>query len=222
MALEVKNLTFSYGSLRVLHGLEFSVEPGEVVGLLGQNGAGKTTLIKVLACLLARDTGYVAMDGIDPEALPVRYRSNLGYLSEACPLYGEMSVRSYLAYRALLKGERGSRVRVRVREAIASCGLEDAADARINSLSKGMRKRVGLADATLRRPKLLLLDDPLASLDAASRLRVGEVVAAAATRAVVVVSGHEPQEMSHWCTRFITLKDRRIVSDVPNSPLKIN
>lgn len=210
--LEIDHLTFSYGRRRVLDGITFDVAPGEIVALTGPNGAGKTTLLKVLACLLMQDSGRVRLDGVDPLARPIRYRRGIGYLSEECPLYKEMRVEEYLIYRLRLKGERHMRVRRRVAEAMALCGLEAVAEEGVGRLSQGYRKRVGLADAMILHPKLLLLDDLLAGLDVAQRKRTAAVLSAASSRAAVLVAGHEVGEMLEWCTRFVVLKGGRVAA----------
>lgn len=209
MLLEVTRLSFSYPAARrpALDGISFDAAPGDVIAVLGPNGAGKTTLLKLLASVLARDAGSILLDGADPWARPLRYRRMLGYLPESCPLYPEMTVSGYLAYRSRLKGERPSRVRRRVAETISACGLERVAWDRIAPLSRGWRKRIGIADALLRRPRLLLLDDPLAGLDEESRRRLADLVSGASARAAVLVTGHEPREMAGWCNRTLRLDE---------------
>jgi ABC-2 type transport system ATP-binding protein len=208
--LEIDHITFSFGRRAALSDVTFDVAPGEIVALTGANGAGKSTLLKVLSCLLMQDSGTVLLDGIDPVLRPIKYRRGIGYLSEHCPLYGDMTVESYLTYRVRLKGERSLRVRKRVIEVLEMCGLETEAQTRIRLLSQGYRKRVGLADALAQHPKLLLLDDPLAGLDIRQRKKTAAVLTAASSRAAVIVAGHEIQEMLDWCTRFVVLGKGRV------------
>ncbi len=210
--LEVDHITFSYGRCLVLDDITFDVAPGEIVALTGPNGAGKTTLLKVLSCLLMQDVGTVRLDTINPLLRPIKYRRNIGYLSEHCPLYSEMTVEAYLTYRVRLKGERSMRVRRRVIEALELCGLEDVSQTRVRVLSHGYRKRVGLADALIMHPKLLLLDDLLSGLDVGQRKKTAAMMSAASSRAAVVVSGHEIHEMLDWCTRFMVLNKGRVVA----------
>jgi ABC-2 type transport system ATP-binding protein len=210
--LEIDHITFSYARRRVLDDITFDVAPGEIVALTGPNGAGKTTLLKLLACLLMQDSGAVRLDAVNPLLRPLRYRRGIGYLSEHCPLYSEMTVEAYLTYRVRLKGERSLRVRRRVSEALEMCGLEAVAKTRVRLLSHGYRKRVGLADALIMHPKLLLLDDILAGLDVAQRRKAAAVLSAASARAAVLVSGHEIHEMMGWCTRFVVLNRGRVVA----------
>lgn len=212
--LEVERITFSYGRRRVVDDVSFDVAPGEIVALTGQNGAGKTTLIKILACLLMQDEGCVRLDDVNPLSRPVKYRRWIGYLSERCPLYDEMKVEEYLTYRVLLKGERSLRVRRRVSEALEMCGLNEVASTRIRQLSQGYRKRVGLAEAVAMHPRLLLLDDVLAGIDAGQRKKTAALLSAASSRSAVLVSGHELHELLPWCTRFLVMAQGRIVASL--------
>lgn len=210
--LEVDHISFSYGRHKVLDDVTFDVAPGEIVAVTGANGAGKTTLMKVLACLLMQDAGAVRLDTVNPLLRPVKYRRGIGYLSEHCPLYSEMTVEEFLTYRVRLKGERALRVRRRVSEALEMCGLEAEGKTRVRLLSRGYRKRVGLADALISHPKLLLLDDLLEGLDVAQRKKNAAVLSAASSRAAVVMTGHEIGEMLDWCTRFIVLNKGRVAA----------
>jgi ABC-2 type transport system ATP-binding protein len=212
--LEVERINFSYGRRRVVEDVSFDVAPGEIVALTGPNGAGKTTLLKILACLLMQDGGCVRLDDVNPLERPVKYRRWIGYLSERCPLYGEMKVDEYLTYRVRLKGERSLRVRRRVSEAVELCGLGGVASDRIRSLSQGYRKRVGLAEAVALHPRLLLLDDLLAGIDAGQRKKTAALLSAASSRSAILVSGHELHELLPWCTRFLVMSQGRIVASL--------
>jgi ABC-2 type transport system ATP-binding protein len=210
--LEIDNISFSYGAQKALDGVTFDVAAGEIVAVVGPNGAGKTTLLRVLATVLMQDAGAVRLDGVDPLLRPIRYRRGIGYLSESCPLYDEMTVEGYLTYRVLLKGERNLRVRRRVSETLSACGLEEARKTRVQRLSRGLRKRLGLADALVMHPKALLLDDPLAGLDAPHRRKLASVLTAASARTAVILAGHEVHDMLQWCTRFIVLRGGRVAA----------
>lgn len=212
--LEVEHITFSYGKRRVVDDVSFDIAPGEIVALTGPNGAGKTTLIKMLACLLMQDAGSVRLDDVDPLARPVKYRRWIGYLSERCPLYDEMTVDEYVAYRVRLKGERNLRVRRRVSEALDMCGLGEVASVRIRLLSQGYRKRVGLAEAVALHPRLLLLDDLLAGMDAGQRKKTGALLSGASSRSAILVAGHELHELLPWCTRFLVMSQGRLVASL--------
>ena len=205
--IEVRNLSFSYGRQNVLRDVSFVVSPGEVVSIVGANGAGKTTLLRILATLQLPDSGTVLMDGQDALARPLRYRRQLGYLPERVALYEDMSVKEYLRYRAVLKGEPSKRVRRRVSEAAEICQIGDLMGAQISSLSAGLRKRVAIADAMILRPRVLLLDDFLAGLDGAMRETAGSILANAVAFSSVIVTGHELEDFARWTTRFLVLRD---------------
>jgi len=210
--LEVKNITFSYTTQETLGNITFDVAPGEIVAVAGTNGAGKTTLLRLLSCLLMQDSGNVLIDGVDSLTRPIAYRSKLGYLSERCPLYEEMTVEEYLTYRLRLKGERQLRVRRRIDEVISQCRLDEHRKSVIRLLSYGFRKRVGLAEALTTHPSLLLLDDPLAGLDLPQRKQIAEVLTAVSSRSAILVAGHEIAFLLEWCTRFLVLHRGRLVA----------
>ena len=212
--LEVRDIRFSYGNHTVLDGVTFTIDDGEVVGLLGRNGAGKTTLLQILATCQMPDGGSIAFDGINPLATPLRYCHRLGYLPERNEAYGEMSVKERLLFRARLKGERGLRIRRRVTDLMKTCGLEELARRRIETLSPGCRKCVGLADALLRRPPLLLLDDLFAGVDAARAEQIISIFKSPATRCAALVSGHDVRNLARICSRFLVLKDGVLAHDV--------
>ena len=201
----VSHISFAYGRNTVFQDLSFDVEPGCAVALTGPNGSGKTTLLKVLAGLSMPSSGSVLFDNFDIWDRPLRYRRQLGYLPETAPLCDGMSVYSYLAYRAKLKGERTLRIRRKVREAAALCALEDRLYAPTESLSLGLKRRVLLADALLTRPRVLLLDDVFSGMDAQTRELIIGIVKDMSERSAIVVSGHETAELQKCCSRIIEL-----------------
>ena len=205
--IEVRNLSFSYGRQKILRDVSFVVSPGEVVTIVGANGAGKTTLLRILATLQLPDSGTVLMDGQDALVRPLRYRRQLGYLPERVVLYEDMSVRDYLRYRAVLKGEPSKRVRRRVSEAAEICQIGELMGAPISSLSAGLRKRVAIADAMILRPRVLLLDDFISGLDGTMRETAGAILANAVAFSSVIVTGHELEDFARWTTRFLVLRD---------------
>ncbi|MDA3925103.1 MAG: ABC transporter ATP-binding protein [Kiritimatiellae bacterium] len=208
--LNIDHISFSYGNKQVLKDITFDVAPGEIVAIVGANGAGKTTLLRILSFVLMQDAGNVVLDGVDPLQLPVKYRKWIGYLSERCPLYEEMTVEQFLRYRLRLKGERALRERRRLTVALELCDLEDVKKSEIKLLSQGFKKRIGLADAVMLHPRLILLDDPLASLDIGHRKQIGTALTSLSAHSAVILAGHEISEMLDWCTRFIVLKDGEI------------
>lgn len=208
---EIKHICRRFGRRTVLDSVSFDVAPGEVVGVLGANGAGKTTLLRILAAYLEPAAGEVLYDGNDIFAAPVTFHKLLGYLPERCPLYDEMRVESYLTFRGLLRGLSRHRTARRVRDVAATCGIQAVLRQPIISLSGGFRRRVGLAETLLALPKVLVLDDPFAGLDPACAYALRQVVAAASARAAVVVSGHDVAGLAEICTRFLVLREGRMV-----------
>ena len=211
---EVRNIAFTYCGQPVLRDVSFVVSPGEAVSVVGANGAGKTTLLKVLATLAVPDSGLVLTDGRNALANPGEYRRQLGYMPEKTALYEDMTVKEYLVYRARLKGEPPKRIRRRVGEAAELCLVTDVLRRPIRWLSNGVKKRVALADALLLRPRVLLLDDFLAGLDASMRDAAGEVLSNAAAFSSVIVTGHEVDDLARWTTRFLVLADGAIAATV--------
>ena len=208
---DVQHLSFSWARAPLLEDVSFSIAPGETAVLAGANGAGKTTLLKILAGVCRPAAGRVVLDGVDAFGPSLRFRRMLGYLPETAAADPDLRVRAYLRYRANLRGEMTKKIRHRVSEALALCGLEPHADARIGALSFGLRKRVALADAVLLRPRLLVLDDLLAGLDPATRASFGRIVAAVSSFAAVLVSGHELDELARWADKFYVLRAGRVV-----------
>ena len=202
---EVRNIAFSYSREKVLRDVSFVVSPGEVVSIVGANGAGKTTLLKVLSTLAVPNAGHIQLDGNDAFAKPLKYRRLMGYMPEDPELYPDMKVKSYLEYRARLKGEPDKRIRRRVAEACEMCELSKLVKKSIRSLSAGLRKRVALADAILLRPRVLLLDDFLAGLDSSMREAAGSIISQVAAFSSVIATGHEIEDFAKWTTRFLVL-----------------
>ena len=211
---EVRNLAFSYRGRQVLRDVSFVVSPGEIVSVAGSNGAGKTTLLKILATVLEPDSGRIFVEGADALARPVKYRRQLGYMPENPALYGDMTVKSYLEYRAALKGEKDKRIRRRVSEAVEICQIGDMLKSRVAPLSFGMKRRVSFADAILMRPKILLLDDFLAGLDSSARESAGAWLSTVAAFSSVVVTGHEIEDFARWSTRILVLSQGEVSATV--------
>src|SRR5947209_2360419 len=165
--IQVSNLTKYYGDYAAIHDVSFEVPSGKIVGFLGPNGAGKTTTLRILAGYLTATSGSATIDGLDVFWQPVEVRRRIGYMPENCPLYPEMRVGEYLRFRAGLKGLHGGRCRQRLNYVLQRCWLTDVRRQLVGTLSKGYRQRVGLADALLADPPVLILDEPTAGLDPA-------------------------------------------------------
>ena len=208
--LEARDISFAYSRRPILDGATFTVASGEAVALVGANGAGKTTLMRVLAGLLFPMSGTLKADGFNALRETIRFRRQLGYLPESAPSEPGLTVKAYLKFRAKLKGEQVRRIRHRVLEAMASCGLDELGETRIASLSNGQRRRVALADALLLRPRFLLLDDLFAGIDPATRASLGKTLTSFAQFATIIVSGHELDELSRYTARFLVLKDGQV------------
>jgi ABC-2 type transport system ATP-binding protein len=189
--IEIRQLSFAWSSDPILDDISMSVGPGNPVAVTGANGSGKSTLLRVVAGLSVPVSGTVLADGIDIFTNPLRYRRGLGYLPESAPVENGMTVAGYLNYRARLKGEQVRKIRHRVEETIDVCSLAAYADTRIGLLSRGLAKRVALAEVFLLRPRYVVLDDPFAGLDAKSREAVTKAISGFASFASVIVAGHE-------------------------------
>ena len=213
---EVRNISFAYSKRKILRDVSFVVSPGETVAVVGSNGAGKTTLMKVLADLATPLSGSIIADGQNVALNPLRYR----YMPEKLALYEDMSPVRYLAYRAAVKGEMSRRIKRRVDEAVEMCRLRDFARERIGELSLGCRKRVALADALVLRPRVLVLDDPLAGMDASMRRSAGEIIREAASFSSVVVTGHETADLAEWASSFLVLSGGVVSATIPTAGLE--
>jgi ABC-2 type transport system ATP-binding protein len=217
--LEVRNIAFSYGFKDVLKDVTFAAKPGEIVCIVGNNGVGKTTLLKILATIAAPDAGIVRMEGQDALKFPLKFRRNLGYLQESPSLYEDMTVKSYLKYRAMLKGEPEKRIRRRIQEALGTCGIKAVTDQTVARLSFGVKKRVALADAILLRPRLVLLDDVFAGFDRSMRHDAREIIKAVSAFSCVILTGHEISDLAKIASRFLVLSDGRISASVETAGL---
>lgn len=209
--IEIEQLTKYYGERKAVGPLSFTIEKGEVVGLLGLNGAGKTTTLRMLSSDLLPTSGKMRVDGVDLVEAPEKIRQKIGYLPDRPPLYGEMTVREYLRFAAKLKGTKGN-IEKRVEEVIASTDLGEYADARIDTLSHGYRQRVGIAQAIVHKPKLLLLDEPISGLDPVQIVEMRALIRSLRGEHTTVVSSHILSEISETCDRVLVIRDGEIVA----------
>ena len=215
--IEVKNLTKRFAGCAAVNDVSFTVGKGEVVGFLGPNGAGKSTTMRILSCYLPASSGEVKVAGFDVFKHSLEVRRRIGYLPESTPLYPEMRVDEYLGYRAALKGVGSRRRRQRVSEVKELCGLTDVGRRIVGQLSKGYRQRVGMADALVHDPELVILDEPTIGLDPNQIRHVREVIRNLAPRHTVLLSTHILPEVEMTCQRVLIINRGKIVaSDSPD------
>jgi len=209
--IEVDGLAKSYGRVRALDGVSFRVAAGEVVGLLGPNGSGKTTLLRILTAFFPADEGRARVAGVSLADDPFEVRRRVGYLPEQAPLYPEVSVERFLRFAADVKiGDRARRAE-RIGAVIEECGLRAVRGRRIGTLSKGYRQRVGIAQALIGRPQVLILDEPTAGLDPTQVLEVRQLIATLGGGTTVVLSSHVLADVASVCGRVLMLHLGRLV-----------
>ncbi|WP_438028751.1 ABC transporter ATP-binding protein [Sorangium sp. So ce233] len=211
--IEVEHLSKSYGPHQAVSDLSFRVNQGEIVGFLGPNGAGKSTTLRILAGFLGATSGRVRVAGYDIAEEPMRARASLGYMPETSPLYPEMRVSEYLAFRAELKLVPRRARREAVARALRDARVEDVASVMIGHLSKGYRQRVGLADALVSDPPLLILDEPTAGLDPNQIREVRALVRRLGRDRTVLLSTHILSEVEATCTRAVVIARGRLVAE---------
>ena len=211
--IDVRNLSKAYGPIQALDDVSLKVAEGEIVGLLGPNGAGKTTLIKILTGYLQPDAGTVVVDGIDVQAQRQSAQARIGYLPENAPVYPELSVQGYLQTVADLRAIPRSEQRARLSMAIRATGLADRLTQPIGTLSKGYRQRVGLAQAILNQPRLLILDEPSVGLDPTQIVEMRNLIRRLAAHSTVLFSSHILSEAEALCDRAIIIMNGRVRAD---------
>ena len=211
--IRTEHLTKHYDSLTAVEDVSFEVGPGEVLGFLGPNGAGKTTTMRMLAGFIVPTSGRASICGHDVESEPLAAKAALGYLPEGAPLYGEMTVRQFLAFVADLRALEGERRRTRLAHVIEHLQLQSVLEQTIETLSKGFRRRVGLAQAIVHDPPVLILDEPTDGLDPNQKHEVRTLINDMARDKIIVISTHILEEVDAVCTRAIIIARGRIVAD---------
>lgn len=211
--IEVIGLTKRYGEERAVNDISFSVKKGEVLGFLGPNGAGKTTTMKVITCFLPPSEGTVFVDGLDVRTNSLSVRSKIGYLPENTPLYQEMTTLDYLRFVASMRGVDSKVQQVRIAEMTDVCGLESVLGKRIEVLSKGFRQRVGLAQAMIHKPPIVILDEPTTGLDPNQIVEIRELIKNIGVDRTVILSTHILSEVEVSCDRVLIINRGELVAD---------
>ena len=201
----VENLSKVYGDLAALNGLNFSVNPGEVVGLVGKNGAGKSTVLKVLSCQLLPTAGSVTVAGLDVTKAPLIVRRQIGFLPETPPIYPEMTVSAYLEFAAGLRRYPREQLPARLAEVMARTGLEAVAAIPLGQLSRGYQQRAGIAQAIVHDPSVVLLDEPMAGLDPLQIIHIRDLIRSLRPAHTVLFSSHILSEITNICDRVILI-----------------
>ena len=216
MGITIQNLTKKYGEQLALDNVSFSIQKGEVVGLLGPNGAGKSTLMKSVTGAILPTSGEIEVDGFSVLKQPIETKKKIGFLPENNPLYYEMYVKEYLQFVANLRKEN----KQRIEEVIQKVGLMPESHKKIGQLSKGYKQRVGLAQAILSNPEILILDEPTNGLDPNQILEIRDVIREIGKSKTVILSTHIMQEVEALCSRVILLNKGKVISDSPIEEFK--
>lgn len=213
MSLRLKNLVKIYGSQKAVNDISFEIQEGEIVGFLGPNGAGKSTTMKIATCYLPPTSGEVTVGGFNVVDMPMEVKKITGYLPEHNPLYLDLYVHEYLIFVGKLYGLRGQGLNDRVKEIVELCGLGPEQNKKIETLSKGYRQRVGLAQALIHDPKILILDEPTSGLDPNQLVEIRKLIKTISQQKTVVFSTHIMQEVQALCDRVIVINKGEIVAD---------
>jgi ABC-2 type transport system ATP-binding protein len=211
--IEIRNLSKRYGALTAVNDISFSVSPGEVLGFLGPNGAGKSTTMKMITGFLAPTAGSISVCGHDVQDDPLAAKAVMGYLPEGAPSYGEMTVRKFLDFIADVRDLSGERRRARLDDVVARLQLESVLEQMIETLSKGFKRRVGLAQALLHDPQVLILDEPTDGLDPNQKHQVRALINDMAKDKIIVISTHILEEVDAVCNRAIIISGGKLLAD---------
>lgn len=211
--IEIRNLTKRYGELTAVNDISFTVRPGEVLGFLGPNGAGKSTTMKMITGFLAPTSGAIAVCGHDVESNPLAAKACMGYLPEGAPSYGEMTVRGFLEFIADIRRLNGDQRRVRLDDVIGRLQLGSVLEQMIETLSKGYKRRVGLAQALLHDPQVLILDEPTDGLDPNQKHQVRTLINDMSKDKIIVISTHILEEVDAVCNRAIIIAGGKLLAD---------
>jgi ABC-2 type transport system ATP-binding protein len=210
--IKVQGLTKRYARTVAVDNISFEVEKGQIVGFLGPNGAGKTTTMRVLTCFLPPTAGTASVAGFDVQEHPIEVKRRIGYLPESPPVYPEMEVTEYLEFTGKLKGIPSADIKKRVDEVLGKCAIGDVRDKLIGKLSKGYRQRVGLAQAIIHNPDVLILDEPTSGLDPKQIIEIRELLKSLAGNHTIILSTHILSEVEHSCERVIIISQGKLVA----------
>ncbi|MGB9455249.1 MAG: ATP-binding cassette domain-containing protein [Bryobacteraceae bacterium] len=210
--IKVEGLTKRYARTVAVDNISFEVQKGQIVGFLGPNGAGKTTTMRVLTCFLPPTSGTASVAGYDVLEHPIEVKKRIGYLPESPPLYPEMEVIEYLEFTGKLKGIAAGDLKKRVDEVLGRCAIGDVRDKLISKLSKGYRQRVGLAQAIMHNPDVLILDEPTSGLDPKQIIEIRELLKSLAGNHTIILSTHILSEVEHSCERVIIISQGKLVA----------
>ncbi|MCV9386473.1 ATP-binding cassette domain-containing protein [Reichenbachiella ulvae] len=220
MSIVVENLTKQYGVQKAVNDISFEVKTGEVVGFLGPNGAGKSTTMKMITCYMAPSAGDVRLDGVSVLEQPEEVKKKIGYLPENNPLYTDMPIVEYLRFAAEIQGVEPSKIPTRIGEMIEMCGLDLEKHKKINELSKGYRQRVGIAQAMIHDPEVLILDEPTTGLDPNQIIEIRKLIKKLGKEKTVILSSHILSEVEATCDRILIINRGNIVADGSSENLR--
>ena len=210
--IEAEGLTKFYGPRGAIKNVSFEIDKGEVVGFLGPNGAGKSTTIRILTCYMPPSAGTARVEGLDIMEDSLKIRQKVGYLPESVPLYNDLTVNRFLSFAAGSKGVEAKRIRSEIGRVISACGLEKTANRTIGNLSKGFRQRVGLAQALLNNPSVLILDEPTIGLDPSQIIEIRRIIQELREDRTILLSSHILPEVAQLCRRVIIINKGEIVA----------
>ena len=213
MEVSVENISKSYGFQKAVDNISFKVNTGEIVGFLGPNGAGKTTTMKIITCFMKPDSGNVKVGGISVLDQPTLVKRNIGYLPESNPLYRDMAILDYLDFAAEIQGVPRHLIRERILEMVHVCGLKNERHKKIGELSKGYQQRVGLAQALIHNPEVLILDEPTSGLDPNQIVEIRELIKRIGREKTVVLCSHILAEVEATCDRIVIISNGKLVAD---------
>jgi ABC-2 type transport system ATP-binding protein len=220
MSIKIQNLSKVYGTQRAVDDISFEVTKGEIVGFLGPNGAGKSTTMKILTGYVPATDGSAEINGFDVKISPMQVKSSIGYLPEHNPLYLDMYVREFLEFTGSLYGLKGKTLQIKVAETIEMVGLGLEKHKKIGQLSKGYRQRVGLAQALIHNPDVLILDEPTTGLDPNQLVEIRDLIKSVGKNKTVIFSTHIMQEVEAICDRVVIINRGKIVANGTLSELK--